>query len=340
MKFDVVIGNPPYQEEAKGTSSKDMPIYHKFLDESYKIGKHAILITPARFLSNAGATPKRWNEKMLADEHFKVIHFEQDSSKVFVNTDIKGGVAITYRDSNKVFGAIEVFIPFKELKSVLEKVESFGLFKSFSDLVSNRGVYRYSDLVYEEHADKMTRVSDRRLASNAFEKLPELFFDSQPDDENEYVQIFGRLDNTRQYKWFRRDFMNEPDNFNRYKIILPKANGSGAIGEVLSTPLIGAPLIGYTESFIGIGSFSNKVEADACLKYVKSKFARAMLGILKITQDNTKLTWAKVPLQDFTSNSDIDWTKSIAEIDQQLYKKYGLNEDEVTFIESNVKEME
>lgn len=340
MKFDVVIGNPPYQEEAKGTSSKDMPIYHKFLDESYKIGKHVILITPARFLSNAGGTPKLWNEKMLADKHFKVIHFEQDSSKVFINTDIKGGVAITYRDSNKTFGAIEVFTPFKELKSILEKVESLGLFKPFSDIVSNRGMYRYSDLVYEKHPKKMTRVSDRRLASNAFEKLPELFFDSKPEDENEYVQIFGRLDNTRQYKWFRRDFMNEPDNFNRYKIILPKANGSGAIGEVLSTPLIGAPLIGYTESFIGIGSFSNEVEADASLKYVKSKFARAMLGILKITQDNTKLTWAKVPLQDFTPNSDIDWTKSIAEIDQQLYKKYELNEEEIAFIESNVKEME
>ena len=65
-----------------------------------------------------------------------------------------------------------------------------------------------------------------------------------------------------------------------------------------------------------------------------------MLGSLKITQDNNKETWAKVPLQDFTSNSDIDWTKSIAEIDQQLYKKYGLSEEEIQFIESKVKEME
>ena len=65
-----------------------------------------------------------------------------------------------------------------------------------------------------------------------------------------------------------------------------------------------------------------------------------MLGILKITQDNTKATWAKVPLQDFTTNSDIDWSKLIAEIDQQLYAKYGLDEAEITFIESKVKEME
>lgn len=340
MKFDVVIGNPPYQEEAKGSSSKDMPIYHKFMDESYKIGNKAMLITPGRFLSNAGGTPKRWNEKMLKDEHLKVIYFEQDSSNVFVNTDIKGGVAVTYRDSSNKFGAIEIFTPFQELKSVLLKVEKNDVFRSFADIVTNRGVYRYSDLIYVEHLEKMTRISDRRLASNAFEKLPELFYDLKPDDGNEYVQIFGRLNNSRQYKWFRKDYMNEPDNFKSYKIILPKANGSGAIGEVLSTPLIGAPLIGYTESFIGIGIFHNKFEAVSCLKYVKTKFARAMLGILKITQDNTKLTWAKVPLQDFTSSSDIDWSKTIQEIDQQLYTKYGLSEEEINFIETKVKEME
>lgn len=341
MKFDVVIGNPPYQEVAKGGSSKDMPIYHRFLDESYNVSLKTILITPARFLSNAGGTPKRWNEKMLMDNHLKIIYFEQDSSKIFSNTDIKGGIAISYRDENKIFEPIKIFTPFEELRSILNKVESHDNFHSFSDIVSNRGVYRYSDLIYDKYPKQMKRVSDRRLASNAFEKLPEFFFDSKPNDGYEYVQIYGRIHNTRQYKWFRKDFMNEPDNFNKYKVILPKANGSGAIGEVLSTPLIGAPLIGYTESFIGIGQFCTELEAKAALKYVKSKFARAMLGILKITQDNTKLTWSKVPLQDFTgASSDIDWSNSIAEIDLQLYEKYDLSENEIDFIESKVKEME
>ena len=128
-----------------------------------------------------------------------------------------------------------------------------------------------------------------------------------------------------------------PDKF---KIILPKANGSGAIGEVLSTPLIGLPLIGHTETFISVGSFATEFEAEACLKYVKSKFARTLLGVLKITQDNTKETWVKVPLQEFTPSSDIDWSKSIPEIDQQLYKKYNLDEAEIAFIEEKVKSME
>ena len=120
---------------------------------------------------------------------------------------------------------------------------------------------------------------------------------------------------------------------------MPKANGSGAIGEVLSTPLIGEPLIGYTQSFIGIGSVSTELEAEAILKYVKSKFARSMLGILKITQDNPPERWALVPLQDFTHASDINWSKSVSEIDQQLYVKYRLSQKEIDFIESHVKEM-
>ena len=125
----------------------------------------------------------------------------------------------------------------------------------------------------------------------------------------------------------------------KWKVIVPKSNGTGAIGEVLSTPLIGEPLIGYTQSFIGIGTFNEQTEAMAALKYVKSKFARTLLGILKVTQDNSKETWRFVPLQDFTSKSDIDWEKSVAEIDRQLYAKYELSEEEITFIESMIKPM-
>ena len=99
------------------------------------------------------------------------------------------------------------------------------------------------------------------------------------------------------------------------------------------------PFQGYTQSFIGIGAFSNQNEAEAANKYVKTKYARCMLGVLKITQDNNRETWAYVPLQDFTPASDIDWSKSIPEIDQQLYRKYGLDQTEIDFIESHVKEM-
>lgn len=193
--------------------------------------------------------------------------------------------------------------------------------------------------IYKEYPNNMKKISDRRIASNAFNNLPNLFTEKEPHNKFNYVRILGRLDNQRIYRWFRRDYLQEPITFEKWKIILPKANGSGAIGEVLSTPLIGKPLIGFTETFISIGVFDNKLEAQNALKYVQSKFARTMLGILKITQDNPKDKWSKVPLQDFTQNSDIDWTKSISDIDQQLYKKYGLNQKEINFIENKVKSM-
>lgn len=137
-----------------------------------------------------------------------------------------------------------------------------------------------------------------------------------------------------------RKYLERHPNFEKHKVVLPKSNGSGAIGEVLSTPLVGEPLVGHTQSFISFGAFDNEGEAQNCLKYIKSKFARTLLGVLKVTQDNNPETWSKVPMQDFTPQSDIDWTKSIPEIDRQLYAKYGLDEQEIAFIEEKVKAME
>lgn len=169
--------------------------------------------------------------------------------------------------------------------------------------------------------------------------MPKLFTDTMPDDGYKYVQILGLVKGERFYKWFRKDYVKEVPNLYKYKVMIPKANGSGAIGEVLSTPLCGTPLCGFTETFISIGETDSKDEAEATLKYVKTKFARTMLGILKVTQNNAKPTWKYVPIQDFTSSSDIDWSKSVRDIDLQLYRKYGLDEKEIEFIESHVKEM-
>lgn len=143
----------------------------------------------------------------------------------------------------------------------------------------------------------------------------------------------------RLYRYIKRKYLEDTLNLGKYKVLMPAANGSGALGEVLSTPLIGEPLIGGTETFISIGAFETLYEAEALLKYVKTKFARALLGVLKITQHVTPEKWKYVPLQDFTEGSDIDWSKSIHEIDLQLYRKYGLDEKEIEFIESHVKEM-
>ncbi|MCR4614765.1 MAG: Eco57I restriction-modification methylase domain-containing protein [Clostridiales bacterium] len=343
MKFDFIIGNPPYQEEQEGDNKTFAPpIYHKFLDASYDIAEKVELIHPARFLFNAGSTPKEWNRKMLNDPHLKVLWHEQDSSKVFPNTDIKGGVAITYHDRNLVFGAIETFTSFDELNTLLNKVYHNDYFTSMSSIVVSSYAYHFTEKLHQENPDVIGRLSKGHafdLKSNTFERLPDIFFDEKPNDEHNYIKIFGRYGSERTYKYIRADYVTEVKNLYKWKIFVPKANGSGALGEVLTTPVIGHPVIGHTESFISIGSFDTEQEAKACYKYICTKFVRCMLGVLKVTQDNPPEKWKYVPLQDFTSMSDIDWSQSVADIDRQLYRKYGLDETEIAFIESHVKEM-
>lgn len=121
MKFDFVIGNPPFQEESEGDKKADKSIYNYFIDEAYKVGEKIELITPARFLFDTGNTPKNWRRKMLSDEHFKVLVYEDDATKIFPITDIRG-VAVHYKDNSVNFGTIEKFTIFAELNSILKKV--------------------------------------------------------------------------------------------------------------------------------------------------------------------------------------------------------------------------
>lgn len=340
MKFDYVIGNPPYQETLQNTSDK--PIYNDFMDASYQISDKVELITPARFLFNAGKTAKVWNEKMLNDVHLKVLYYEPDSSKVFSNTDIKGGVAITYRDGSAEFGAIGSFTPYNELNDILHRVKSHRSFVSIEEIVITSFAYHYTDRLHEDYPDAASRLSKGHaydLKSNAFDRLSDVYQDEKPDDGHDYIRIFGRQNNERTYKFIRRDYVNNVANLDKYKLFMPKANGTGAFGEVLTLPEISEPGVGATESFVSIGLFDTAEECDNLLKYIKSRFMRAMLGVVKITQDLTPSKWKYVPLQDFTAHSDIDWSKSVAEIDRQLYRKYDLTADEIEFIETHVKEM-
>ena len=134
--------------------------------------------------------------------------------------------------------------------------------------------------------------------------------------------------------------MKDVENLDFYKVFVAQANGSGEFGEVMSEPVIEKPGVGATETFLSIGKFDTEEEAKAVEKYIKTKFSRALLSVLKVTQNGNKPVWKMIPIQEFTPQSDIDWSKSIHEIDQQLYKKYGLSQEEIDFIETNVKEME
>lgn len=341
-KFDVVIGNPPYQEEAQGGGTRDTPVYHLFMDVAYTLAKKAVLITPARFLFNAGFTPKAWNEKMLADRRLTVPYYLPVSSQLFPGTDIKAGIAVTSWAEDRDDEPIGTFTKYPELNMILHKIAS-AQEPSIEKYVSSGRAYAYTPLMHDQNpqaTDRMSSDAQFRVSTNAFDQLPFLYSSTLPDDGNEHVRMLGLVGRDRGYRWIRSEYLTGPASFEKYKVVVAKANGSGAYGEELSSPLVAGPSVAVTMSFITIGSFDHEPEANACLKYVKSKFARAMLGVLKVTQDNPAKSWKHVPLQDFTDASDIDWSKPVPEIDQQLYAKYGLDADEIAFIESNVKPME
>lgn len=351
MKFDFIIGNPPYQEETQDTSDK--PIYNDFMDATYELGEKVELISPARFLFDAGKTPKAWNRKMLENSHLKVLWYEQDSGKVFSNTDIKGGVVITYRDKGTDFGAIEHFVPQETLRAILYKVKNGMDSNSLASLVNATEYFKISGKMYEEHPEFLTATiivkgkevpliskgHENDLTSNILDKNPSIFFAEKPSDSESYAMVYGREQNRRVLRYIKASYLQTRPALYQYKIVLPESNNNGTFGETIVDPFVADEGVATTQTFITIGGFSTKSEAENALKYIKGKFARAMLGTLKITQHNKRDVWRNVPLQDFTPASDIDWSKSIPEIDQQLYRKYGLDQTEIDFIESHVKEM-
>lgn len=344
-KFYAVIGNPPYQEQQEGNNEQYSPsIFNYFMDSSYEVGSKVELITPARFLFNAGNTPKAWNKKMLTDEHLKVLSYEPNSKNVFGSAEIPGGVVITYRDSETVCGAIESFTAYDELRLIKDKVFSLQA-PRISDAIYIQTRFDLGAL-YKEHPRAKDSIGsggrDNRFEKNIFSKVNVFTETAQNQDD---VLVLGIHERQRSWRYIPRRFvLQDFDNLDGYKAVLAVANGGAGIicdtpQKICGEPILMKPNEGYTRSFVGIGSFATQIEAENCITYIKSKFARVMLGTLKLTQMINKDVWANVPLQDFTSASDIDWTKSIPEIDQQLYEKYGLDENEINFIETHVKEM-
>lgn len=335
MKFNVVVGNPPYQ---MGINKE--PAYHYFIDLGRSLSRIGTTIHPARFLFNAGKTPTIWNKRMLHDEHYKVVKYWNNPNDVFEKVDIKGGVAITMWNEDHSYGEIGLFIDQSELVLIKNKVTS-NEFSSFADIVYPRDLYRLTETLYEENPWAIERPSKGHkfdLGTNAFDLFPELFTDVALNAD--YAKIIGRINNERIQKYIKKTYVKLPDNFDYWKVFVTKANGTGKLGEELSTPFVAQPGTGSTTTFLSVGKFSTEDEAIACLTYIKTKFARLMLGILKVTQDNPRDVWKYIPMQDFTKNSDINWSMSISDIDKQLYEKYNLDIFERQFIEDSIKPME
>lgn len=236
-----------------------------------------------------------------------------------------------------------MFIPEPLLKTIYQKV-ACKTRESFSSIVSPRVSYHLTEYALSEHPEIkriMAKHTEHIVGSNSFNKLDNIiYFETKPNDTYEYARLLGLLNGKRTYRWIPQAYLRAPESFAQWKIFIGKADTTGNFGKILAAPVIGEPFMGATDTFLTIGGFTTREEAEACCKYVKTRFCRVLLNILKRSQDATRGKWKCVPLQDFTDHSFIDWSEPVQQIDQQLYTYYGLTEDEQQWIEKVVTAME
>src|SRR5699024_7712221 len=204
------------------------------------------LISPARFLFNAGSTSKKWNKKMLNDKHLKVVLYEQNSSRVFPNVGIAGGIVILYRDKEKDFGAIQSFTSFEELNKISQLVSSHNE-PVLSTVISGRGIYRLTSNLHDDFP-KVKEIQSKGhkndIGTGDFDKFNNLiYFDEKPDDGCEYTLIHGRFEKVRTQKYIKSKYVNKPLAFDKWRVILPKAYGKGISETGPSVLLIGTPFV-------------------------------------------------------------------------------------------------
>ena len=354
MKFDAVVGNPPYQITLEsGANKMSRSIYPDFVTESAKLGGLVSLVMPARWMSGESGPYKETSGFVgkMKSLGIKSFTLHPNSQDLFSGVDIKGGVCYFVLDRNydgtTHYSLVEhgevheqditlsnklddnIIIRYPELTSIVDKIDFRAVGTDFKESlasmktqVSSRNPYGFISDLFTKNNEKVARISEVRHANDDWE-------------------IIGLLKGKRVRRFIPYNALKKNhEGAMSYKVLLPRANGSGVFGEVFSTPMLGVPMLISTDTFLEVGKFDTVFEAESLLKYVKTKFFRAMVGVKKTAVFNYKDAFTFVPLQDFASTSDIDWSKSIPEIDQQLYKKYGLSQEEIDFIETRVKAME
>lgn len=334
IEWNAIVGNPPYQEMDGGAQASARPLYHRFVEAGVSLNPHFLsLITPARWYAG-GKGLDEFRGKMLHDTHIRELHDYQKCEECFPNTSIEGGVSyfLWDREYNKKECKITNYIDKKATSSIARPLlmEDCDIFLRYNDSIS----------IYEK-VKKLKEPSFSKLIST---RKP---FGLPTDYRGKKKEIKGKenviLYETKGVSYIDKDYIVvNRDLIDKHKVYISKAYGIGSAypSQVINKAFYGKPGTACTETYLAIGAFSSKVEAENAVKYLATQFTRFLVFLRKITQDNTRDTYSFVPLQDFTEGGDIDWKAPIAEIDKQLYKKYALTDKEKEFIEKMVRPMD
>lgn len=332
MKFDAVVGNPPYQQmDGGGTGSSAVPIYNLFVDNSKSItSKYLSMIIPARWFSG-GKGLDSFRESMLNDQHLSKLVDFADSRDCFSGVDIAGGICYFLWDKN-----------YSDKCTVVNKYEKHAI-TSIRDLRTYQTFVR--DTMALKIIEKVQAITENMLSECVYSRNP-FGLSNISGTSNSFdgaVKVFG---SKGIFYIPPQNIVVNSDLLTSYKVIMSKTSAEHAgqadkngRKKVISRVLVLPPRMVCTESYLLLKPFENENDASNMVAYLKTQFVRFLLSTILLTQNIAKDKFAFVPMQTFSSNSDIDWSKSIAEIDQQLYAKYGLSAAEINFIETTIKPM-
>lgn len=341
MKFDFVIGNPPYQEQvsdADKNSSLSKQLFPIFIKEATTIADKVMLITPSRWFTGDAQDKSflKLREFIRKNNHVKYLCNYPDAREVFPNAEIKGGVSYFLFDSSYE-GKVRFDISqHGEIKSEIRNLFEDGL----DVIISDGTTYSIlSKVIYFKGFQTITEITRGRNAFGIIGKEDVLNSKSKKEYFDGAIKLYCKAGEIRWTDF--SEITKGIDIVDKYKVFISKSAGSpGKDLKIIGIPYVGERSSVCTDSLFPIGGFETFNEAENLRKYIQTRFLRFMVSVMKISQNVTQLVYKFVPLQDFTPNSDIDWTQPIAAIDQQLYKKYDLTPDEINFIETHVKEME
>ena len=341
MKFNAIVGNPPYQENISSSSdnaSLSKQLFPAFIEISIKLKPHFLsLVTPSRWFTGDAQDKSflKLRQFIKQNNHIlKLVHYS-NSKDVFPEVVIKGGINyFLYADS------FNDKVNFVNRSNGESSSENRNLFEEDLDIIiSNSADYPLIKKIKKDNFISLMEITTGRNAFGVIGKVSNLNKVSKDSPFKDCCKIRCK-DNELRYIEASLIKKNR-DIFEKYKVFISKSGGDPVSDfKIIGLPYIGEPFEACTDSLIPIGKFEKKTEAINLSKYLKTKFLRYLVSILKTSQNVTQIVYKFVPLQDFTSKSDIDWNKPIPEIDQQLYSKYKLTKEEIRFIEEKIKPME
>ena len=343
MKFNVIIGNPPYQESDGGAGASAKPIYNQFVEVSKEqIGStYLCIIMPSRWMAG-GKGLDSFRTAILNDKHITELHDFMHPEDVFPETNNRGGVCYFLRNTNydNIAQNVKVVTHYEKDSYTAQRplqILDLDIYIRDSHAIDIlRKIFRDKDIdTLNNHisAAKAFGLRTFFINDNRFNELSVGLHDA--------VICYGRAGKIGYVE--RAEIQSHKTWIDRWKVYIPESNNIGTeLNDDNQNSFVGAPGTVCTETYLVVGADLNltKKRATYLSNYLRTKFARFLLSLAKISQHGTSKTYRFVPMQDFTVGSDIDWSKSIREIDAQLYVKYGLSADEIAFIESMIKPME